>query len=67
MGAVAMAVAAAGYERDDYFVSQARAWREAKAAAMDHPNNDLDMAGRSAMSWRGARGGQGRHHRAATV
>lgn len=41
-GAVsAVAGAVAGHERDDYVVSQARAWRAAEAAAMDHPNSGL--------------------------
>ena len=34
-------VAVAGHERDDYVVSQARAWRAAEAAAMDHPSSGL--------------------------
>lgn len=28
-------------ERDDYVVSQARVWRAAEAAAMDHPSSGL--------------------------
>lgn len=31
----------AGSERDDYVVNQARAWRAAEAAAMDHPSSGL--------------------------
>lgn len=31
----------AGHERDDYVVSQARLWRAAEAAAMDHPSSGL--------------------------
>lgn len=35
------APAPAGHERDDYVVNQARAWRAAEAAAMDHPSSGL--------------------------
>lgn len=31
----------ADHKRDDYVYSQARAWRAAEAAAMDHPSNGL--------------------------
>lgn len=37
----AAAVTVAGHERDDYVVSQARAWRAAEAAAMNHPSSGL--------------------------
>ncbi|CAN0481638.1 unnamed protein product [Ectocarpus sp. 12 AP-2014] len=40
-GAAAAAAATARQERDDYVVSQARVWRAAEAAAMDHPSSGL--------------------------
>lgn len=34
-------IGSAGHERDNYILSQARDWRAAEAAAMDHPTNGL--------------------------